>query len=116
MIELKQLNHNVNKTQMIMFFIKIITSHNEVILRNEVEQRVTKYIFFYVLVDQHINWINITLTTQKKTKSCIRIFRISKQSRCQIQRTYLRQSYSSILDLMYKWMVFNISLEPKTFN
>ena len=62
-----KLTLNVNKTQMIMFFSeKKLTPHNEVILRNEVVERVNKTQFLGVIVDQHLNWkAHITMIYQK---------------------------------------------------
>ena len=54
-----KLTINVNKTQMIMLSRKkILIPQNEVILRNEVVQRVNKAKFLGVIVDQHLNWKN----------------------------------------------------------
>ena len=48
---------NVNTTQMVMLSCKkILTPQNEVILRNEVVQRVYKAKLNGVIVDQHLNW------------------------------------------------------------
>ena len=52
-----KLTLNVNKTQIIMLSRKkILTPQNEVILRNEVVQRVNKAKFLGAIVDQHLNW------------------------------------------------------------
>ena len=62
-----KLTVNVNKTQMIMLSRKeILTPHNEVILRNEVVQRVNKAKFLGLIVDQHLNWKDhISMISQK---------------------------------------------------
>ena len=50
-----KLTLNVNKTQITMLSRKkILTPQNEVILRNEVVQRVNKAKFLGVIVDQHL--------------------------------------------------------------
>ena len=50
-----KLTLNVNKTQIIMLSCKkILTPQNEVILRNEVVQRVNKAKFLGVIIDQHL--------------------------------------------------------------
>ena len=52
-----KLTLNVNKTQMNMLCsIKILTPKNEVILGNEVVQRVNKAKSLGVIVSQHLNW------------------------------------------------------------
>ena len=73
-----KLTLNVNKTQMIMLSRKkILTRQNEVILRNEVVQRVNKAIFLGVIVDQHLNWKDhISMISQKMSKSSGIIYRI----------------------------------------
>ena len=73
-----KLTLNVNKTQMIMLSRKKnLTPQNEVILRNEVVQRVNKAKFLGVIVDQHLNWKDhISMITQKMSKSCGIIYRI----------------------------------------
>ena len=73
-----KLTINVNKTQMIMLSRKkILTPQNEVILRNEVLQRVNKAKFLGVIVDQHLNWKDhISMISQKISKSCGIIYRI----------------------------------------
>ena len=67
----KQRTLNVNKTQMIMLSRKKnLTTQNEVILRNEVVQRVNKAKFLGVIVDQHLNWKDhISIISQKKNPS-----------------------------------------------
>ena len=51
-----KLTLNVNKIQMIMLSRKkILIPQNEVILQNEVVQRVNKAKFLGVIVDQHLN-------------------------------------------------------------
>ena len=66
-----KLTLNVTKTQMIMLSRKkILTPQNEVILRNEVVQRVNKAKFLGVIVDQHLNWKDHISITQKISKSC----------------------------------------------
>ena len=67
-----KLTLNVNKTQMIMLSRKKnLTPRNEVILRNEVVQRVNKAKFLGVMVDQHLNRKDhISMISQKKFKSC----------------------------------------------
>ena len=72
------LPYNLNKTQMIMLSSKkILTPQNEVILRNEVVQRVNKAKFLGVIVDQHLNWKDhISIISQKISKSCGIICRI----------------------------------------
>ena len=56
---------------------KILTPQNEVILRNEVVQRVNKTKFFGVIVDQHLNWKDhIAMISEKISKSCGIIYRI----------------------------------------
>ena len=56
---------------------KILPPQNEVILRNEVVQRVNKAKFLGVIVDQHLNWKDhISMITQKIFKSCGIIYRI----------------------------------------
>ena len=62
-----KLTLNVNKTQMIMLSRKkILTQQNEIILRNEVVQRVNKAKFLGVIVDQHLNWKDhISMISQK---------------------------------------------------
>ena len=61
-----KLTLNVNKTQMIMLSCKkILTPQNEVILRNEVVQLVNKVKFLGMLVDQHLNWKDISMISQK---------------------------------------------------
>ena len=66
-----KLTLNVNKTQMIMLSRKkILTHQNEVILRNEVVQRVNKAKFLGVIVDQHLNWKDhISMISQKISES-----------------------------------------------
>ena len=55
----------------------ILTHQNEVILRNEVLQRVNKAKFLGVIVDQHLNWKDhISMISQKISKSCGIIYRI----------------------------------------
>ena len=50
---------------------KNMTPQNEVILRNEVVQRVNKAAFLGVIVDQHLNWKkHISIIYQKNSKSC----------------------------------------------
>ena len=73
-----KLTLNVNKTQMVMLSRKkILTPQNEVILRNEVVQRVNKGKFLGVIVDQHLNWEDhISMISQKISKSCGIIYRI----------------------------------------
>ena len=73
-----KLTLNVNKTQMIMLSRNnILTPQNEVILRNEVVQRVNKAKFLGVIVDQHLNWNDhISMISQKNSKSCGIIYRI----------------------------------------
>ena len=73
-----KLTLNVNKTQMIMLSRKkILTPQNEVILRNEVVQRVNKVKFLGMIVDQHLNWKkHISMISQKISKSCDIIYRI----------------------------------------
>ena len=68
----------VNKTQMIMFSRqKVLTPQNEIILRNEVAQRVNKAKFLGLIVDQHLNWKDqISMISQKFSKSCGIIYRI----------------------------------------
>ena len=54
--DFNKLTLNVNKTQMIILSSKIIlTLQNEVILWNEIVQRVNKAKFLGVIVDQHLN-------------------------------------------------------------
>ena len=67
-----KLTLNGNKTQMIMLSRKkILTPQNEVMLRNEVVQRVNKAKFLGVIVDQHLNWKDhISMTSQKISMSC----------------------------------------------
>ena len=67
-----KLTLNVNKTQMIMLSgEKIMTHQNEVILVNEVVQRVNKGKFLGVFIDQHLNWkYHISMISQKISKSC----------------------------------------------
>ena len=62
---------NVNKIQMIMLSRKKnLTPQNEVILRNEVVQRVNKAKFLGVIVDQHLNWKDhFSMISQKNSKS-----------------------------------------------
>ena len=62
-----KLTINVNKTQMIMLSRKkILTPQTEVILRNEVVQRVNKAKFLGVIVDQHLNYKDhISMISQK---------------------------------------------------
>ena len=49
---------------------KILTPQNEVILRNEVVQRINKAKFLGVIVDQHLNWkVQILMISQKISKS-----------------------------------------------
>ena len=73
-----KLTLNVNKTQMIMLSRKkILTPKNEVILRNEVVQRVNKAKFLGVIVDQRLNWKeHISMISKKNSKSCGIIYRI----------------------------------------
>ena len=72
-----KLTINVNKTQMIMLSRKkILTSQNEVILRNEIVQRVNKAKFLGVIVDQHLNWKDHISISQKISKSCGIIYQI----------------------------------------
>ena len=55
----------------------ILTPQNEVILRNEVVQRVNKAKFLGVTVDQHLNWKDhISMISQNFSKSCGIIYRI----------------------------------------
>ena len=55
----------------------LVTPQNEVILRNEVVQRVNKGKFLGVIVDQHLNWKDhISMISQKNFKSCGIIYRI----------------------------------------
>ena len=62
--DLKKLTFNINKTQMMFSRRKGLTPHNEVILRNEVVERVNKAKFVGVIVDQHHNCKDhITMTT-----------------------------------------------------
>ena len=65
-----KLTLNVNKIQMIMLSRKkILKPQNEVILRNEVVQRVNKAKFLVVIVDQHLNWQDhFSMISQKKSK------------------------------------------------
>ena len=57
--------------------INVLTPQNEVILRNEVLQRVNKAKFLGVIVDQHLNWKDhISMISQKISKSCGIIYRI----------------------------------------
>ena len=65
-----KLTINVHKRQMIMLSRKkILTPKNEVILRNEVVQRVNKAKFLGVIVDQHLNWKgHISMISQKICK------------------------------------------------
>ena len=56
---------NVNKTQMMMLSHKKFSLQNEVILWNEVEHRVNKAKFLGVIVDQHLNWKDHILISQK---------------------------------------------------
>ena len=61
----------------ILFCKKIVTPQNEVILQNEVDQRVNKAKFLGVIVDQHLNWKDhISMISQKIFKSCGIIYRI----------------------------------------
>ena len=63
-----KLTLNVNKTQMITLSRKkILTPQNEIILRNEVVQRVNKAKFLGVIVDKHLNnWKDhISMISQK---------------------------------------------------
>ena len=62
-----KLTLSVNKTQMIMLSLKKnLTPQNEVILRNEVVQRVSKAKFLGAIVDQHLNWKDhISMISQK---------------------------------------------------
>ena len=56
--DFNKLTLNVNRTQMIILSRKkMLTPQNEVILRNEVVQRVNKAKFLGVIVDQHLNRI-----------------------------------------------------------
>ena len=57
----------INKTQMIMLSLKKnLTPQNEVILGNEIVQRVNKAKFLGVIVDQHLNWKDhISMISQK---------------------------------------------------
>ena len=73
-----KLTLNVNKTQMIMLSLKKnLTPQNEIILRNEVVQRVNTAKFVGVIVDQHLNWKDhISMISQKISKSCGIIYRI----------------------------------------
>ena len=73
-----KLTLNVNRTQIIMLSLKkILTPQNEVILRNEVVQRVNKAKFPGVIVDQHLNCKDhISMISQKISKSCGIIYRI----------------------------------------
>ena len=51
-----------------------------IILRNEVVERVDKAKFLGVIVDQHLNWKDhITMISQKNSKSCGLIYRISNK-------------------------------------
>ena len=70
-----KLTLNVNRTEIIMLSsINILTPQNEVILRNEVVQRVNKAKFLGVIVDQHLNWKeHISITSQEISKSCGKI-------------------------------------------
>ena len=57
---------------MIMLSCKeFLTPQNEVILRNDVVQRVNKAKFLGAIVDQHLNWKDhISMISQKISKSC----------------------------------------------
>ena len=56
---------------------KILTPQNEVILRNEVVQRVNKAKFLGVIFDQHLNWKDhISMLSQENSKLCGIIYRI----------------------------------------
>ena len=56
---------------------KILPPQNEVILQNEVLQRVNKAKFLCVIIDQHLNWKDhISMISQKSSKSCGIIYRI----------------------------------------
>ena len=66
-----KLTLNINKTLMIMFsWKKSPTSHNEVILRNEAVERVTKAKFLGLIVGHHLDWKDHITISQKKSKSC----------------------------------------------
>ena len=48
---------------------QILTHQNEVILRNEVVQRVNKAEFLGVIVDQHLNWKDhISMISKKNSR------------------------------------------------
>ena len=62
---------------MTMFSLKkSLTPHNEVILRNEVVERVNKAKFLGVIVDQHLNWKDHITIYQKNSKSYGIIYQI----------------------------------------
>ena len=66
-----------DKTQMLMLSRKNLNPQSEVMLRNEVIQRVTKAKFLGVIVDQHLNRKDhISMVSQKISKSCGIISRI----------------------------------------
>ena len=71
-------NNLTLNVQMIMLSRKIILPpQNEVILQNEVVQRVNKEKFLGVIGDQHLNWkAHISMISQKFSKSCGIIYRI----------------------------------------
>ena len=57
-------------------FKNILTPQKEVILRNEVVQRVYKAKFLSVIVDQHLHWKDLISISQKNSKSCGIIYQI----------------------------------------
>ena len=73
-----KLTLNVNKNQMLMMRRKKnLNPQSDVILHNEVIQRVTKAKFLGVIVDQHLNWKDhISMVSHKISKSCGIISRI----------------------------------------
>ena len=75
---------------------KNLTLQNEVILRNEIVQRVNKEKFLGVIVDQHLNWKDhISMIFQKNYKSCGIIYRIR-----------------NTLDIKSKRLIYNSLIHP----
>ena len=74
----------------------IVTRQNKVILGNEVVNQVNKAKFIGVIVDQHHNWKdNISMISQKNSKSCGIIYRIC-----------------STLDIKSKRLIYYIVIHP----